>query len=79
MATANTPSQRRLADALQALKTLQDQARHVLRSDDLSRLEREALLRAGYLRPIIKGWYMPSGPDEQDGDSTAWYACANDL
>ncbi len=79
MATANTPSQRRLADALQALKTLQDQARHVLRSDDLSRLEREALLRAGYLRPIIKGWYMPSGPDEQDGDSTAWYACANDF
>lgn len=79
MATADTPSQRRLADALRALKALQDHDRHVLRWNDLSRLQREALLQAGYLRPIIKGWYMPSRPDERNGDSTAWYACAGEF
>lgn len=79
MVTASTPSQRRLADALRALKALQDQNRHVLRSEDLSRVQRETLLHAGYLRPIIKGWYMPARPDERNGDSTAWYACASEF
>jgi fido (protein-threonine AMPylation protein) len=78
MATA-TPAQRRLAQALQSLKALQDEGRHVLRTSELGRTEREALLRAGYLRPIIKGWYMPSRPDESDGDSTAWYASASEF
>lgn len=74
-----SPAQRRLAQALKAFKVLQDKGHHVLRSDELQRTEREALLRAGYLRPIIKGWYMPSRPDERDGDSTAWYACASEF
>jgi len=64
MATADTPSQRRLADALRAFMALQGQGRHVLRSDDLSRLHREALLQAGYIRPIIKGWYRLPGAGE---------------
>ena len=74
-----TPSQRRLAEALKSLKARQDDGRYVLRSDDFGRTEREALVKAGYLRPIIKGWYMSSRPDERDGDTTAGFACAVEL
>src|ERR1700730_15115869 len=41
---------------------------------DLSRTHRERLLRNGFLQEVIKGWYIPSRPDEVKGDSTAWYA-----
>ena len=74
-----TPSQRRLAEALKSFKARQDEGRYVLRSDDLGRSEREALVKAGYLRLIIKGWYMSSRPDEHDGDSTAWFASAAEF
>ena len=30
--------------------------------------------RNGFLREVMKGWYIPSRPDEPAGDSTAWYA-----
>ena len=76
---STTPSQRRLVEALKAFKELQDEGRYALRSDDFGRTAREALVKAGYLRPIIKGWYMSSRPDEQDGDSTAWFACAAEF
>jgi fido (protein-threonine AMPylation protein) len=74
-----TPAQRRLAAALRSLKLLQDSGMTVLRTSDLSRLDREALVAAGFLKPIIKGWYMPSGPGEVDGETTAWYASAHDF
>lgn len=63
-----------LADALQSLKTLQDEGRVAIRSRDLGRQARERLLRGGYLQRVIKGWYVPARPDEQPGESTAWYA-----
>lgn len=63
-----------LADALRSLKSLQDEGRVAIRSRDLSRSARERLLRAGYLQRVIKGWYVPARPDEQLGESTAWYA-----
>ena len=82
MAT-QTPSQRRLANALMSLKSLQDSGRTVLRTADLSRDDRESLVEAGFLKAVIKGWYMPSRPGasdgESDGDTTAWYASANDF
>ena len=76
---AETPSQRRLASALTSLKSLQDSGLTVLRTNDLSRDDREALVAAGFLKPVIKGWYMPSRPGEGDGETTAWYASANDF
>ena len=76
---AETPSQRRLANALISLKSLQDRGLSVLRTNELSRDDREALVAAGFLKPIIKGWYMPSRPGESDGETTAWYASANDF
>lgn len=76
---AETPSQRRLANALISLKGLQDIGLTVLRTNELSRDDREALVEAGFLKPVIKGWYMPSRPGENGGETTAWYASANDF
>jgi hypothetical protein len=39
----------------------------------LSRTDRERLLQAGFLKDVMKGWYIPARPDERD-ESTAWYA-----
>lgn len=76
---ADTPSQRRLANALTSLKRLQDSGQAVLHTSELTRDDRESLVDAGFLKPIIKGWYMPSRPSESDGETTAWYASANDF
>jgi fido (protein-threonine AMPylation protein) len=40
----------------------------------MTRTHRERLLANGFLREVIKGWYIPSRPDEWNGESTAWYA-----
>jgi hypothetical protein len=40
----------------------------------LGRIDRERLLRAGFLRPALKGWLLCSSPDTQEGDSTPWHA-----
>ncbi|MFZ4685318.1 MAG: Fic family protein [Hyphomonadaceae bacterium] len=74
---AETPSQRRLASALISLKRLQDSGLTVLRTSELSRDVRESLVDAGFLRTVIKGWYMPSRPGESNGETTAWYASAS--
>lgn len=67
--------QEHLAEALEHLKALQDQGVVAIRSQDLGRLDRERLMRAGFLKPVIKGWYIPSRPEESgDGETTAWYA-----
>lgn len=66
--------QEQLAGALQTLKALQDEGHVAIRSRDLERKARERLLAAGYLQPVIKGWYVPARPDEKPGESTAWYA-----
>jgi hypothetical protein len=40
----------------------------------MPRTHRERLKANGFLREVMKGWYVPSRPDEKEGDSTAWYA-----
>lgn len=57
-----------------ALKTLQDHHVTAIRSEQLSRTHRERLLKNGFIRAVIKGWYIPSPPDEPPGERTAWYA-----
>lgn len=37
------------------------------------------MLRAGFLKEVIRGWYIPRRPDEADGDSTAWYASIREF
>src|ERR1700722_2618162 len=68
-----TPADK-LAASLAVLKGLQDAGRVALRASDMSRTHRERLLKAGFIREVMKGWYIPSRPDEPAGESTSWYA-----
>lgn len=69
----------RLAAGLAALKALQDRGLQAVPGPELTRTEREALLRAGFLRQVIRGWYIPTRPDEAEGDTTAWYASMREF
>ncbi|MBT5031481.1 MAG: cell filamentation protein Fic, partial [Proteobacteria bacterium] len=65
--------QEKLAESLEALKQLQKREVIAIRSRDLSRTHRERLVKNGFLKEVIKGWYISARPDEAPGDSTAWY------
>jgi len=69
----------KLAAALEALKGLQDGGLQAIPGPKLSRADREALLRAGFLKEVIRGWYIPRRPDEADGDTTTWYASMREF
>lgn len=64
----------KLAASLEILKVLQDKGRRVFLSNEFSRTHRERLIKNGFLREIIKGWVMSSGPSQREGDTTSWYA-----
>jgi hypothetical protein len=66
--------QKKLAESLETLKKLQDSGVVAIRAADLSRGHRERLLKNGFLQEVMKGWYIPTRPDEMAGKSTAWYA-----
>src|SRR5580658_3797849 len=69
-----TPSEK-LAQSLELLHKLQAaNGAAAIRARDLTRTHRERLLKNGYLQEVIKGWYIPSRPDEVKGESTVWYA-----
>ena len=68
-----TPAEK-LAQSLEALEALQKRGLVAIRSTDLSRTHRERLLKGGFLQLVMKGWYIPSRPDDATGESTAWYA-----
>ena len=69
-----TNNSKRLSDALKALKKVQDKQHGIAQSKDFTLLQRTVLLETGFLRPVMKGWYICCNPSDQVGDSTAWYA-----
>jgi hypothetical protein len=64
----------RLAESIAALKEIQDRGQIAMRASDLTRTHRERLLKNGFIREVMKGWYVPTRPDEPAGESTSWYA-----
>jgi hypothetical protein len=60
----------------QALKRVHEIAKKgsILRSNAISRADREILVKSGWLKPIIRGWYYLAKPETQPGDSTIWYS-----
>ena len=68
-----TPPQA-LAQSLELLQKLQAEGKVALQSDDLARSHRERLCAQGFLQEVMKGWYIPTRPDETKGESTAWFA-----
>jgi hypothetical protein len=68
-----TPHEK-LAVSLEILSSFQKRGAVAVRSRELTRTHRERLIRTGFLKEIIKGWYLIARPDEVAGESTAWYA-----
>jgi hypothetical protein len=71
-----TPNEK-LADSLHVLKALQDQDTTIFQPatlPTLTRVHQERLIQAGFLRQVIKGWYLSNNPEDADGDSTHWYS-----
>jgi hypothetical protein len=68
-----TPADK-LAASLAVLKELQDAGRVALRASDMTRTHRERLNKAGFIKVVFRGWYIPCRPDEPAGESTSWYA-----
>ena len=64
----------KLAESLAVLKKLQDDDIVAIHTKNMTRTHRERLVRSGFIREVMKGWYIPSRPEEQTGESTAWYA-----
>ncbi len=68
-----TPSEK-LAESLEALTELQDRGIMAIKASELSRVHRERLSKNGFLSEVMKGWYLSVPSNEQQGDSTSWYA-----
>jgi len=64
----------KLSGALKTLKKIQDKHHGVIESKNLTDSQRTLLLDTGFIRHVMKGWYISSNPSENIGDSTAWYA-----
>lgn len=68
-----TPAEK-LADSLAELEKLQnDKGIAIIKANDLSRTHKERLLNNGFIREVIKGWYISCPSDEKQGDTTLWY------
>lgn len=74
-----TPARVRLTAALKALQAHQRQGKTVLRSSDFDAPARRALVNAGFLHPVTRGWYVVARPGEHSGDTTPWYASREDF
>lgn len=67
-----TPSEK-LAESLERLKELQDSGIIAIKSNDLTRIHRERLVNNGFIKEVIKGWYISTPHNEDQGDSTSWF------
>ncbi|HNW28089.1 MAG TPA: Fic family protein [Spirochaetota bacterium] len=68
-----TPAEK-LASSLEVLKKFQSsKGVAVIKSKDISRTHRDRLVANGFIREVIKGWYISMRPDEKKGDSTSWF------
>jgi len=64
----------KLADSLSVLQKVQDKkGSGIIRSSEISRTHRERLSKNGFLKYVIKGWYISTDPNEKPGDTTSWY------
>lgn len=69
----------KVAKSLEILAELHGRGKTAIRSRDLTRTHRERLLAAGYLREVMKGWYIASRPDQNWGESASWYVAYWDF
>ncbi len=63
----------KLAQSLEKLKEIQETGKVAIKGTDLSKLHRRRLSANGFLMEVMRGWYLPTRPDETRGESTTWY------
>ncbi len=68
----STP-QEKLAQSLSVLKKLQNKGVVAIHTKNMTRTHRERLVSNGFIKEVIKGWYVSARPDEPTGESTSWY------
>lgn len=68
-----TPGEK-LAESLEKLKEIQDKGLVAIKTSDLTKVHRRRLVKNGFIREVIKGWYIMTPHDEQKGDSTSWFS-----
>lgn len=64
----------KLAESLEQLKHLQDEEGFLVLhgTEQISRIHLNRLLSEGWLKEVVKGWYIASRPG-MEGDTTDWY------
>jgi len=67
-----TPNEK-IAESLLKLKELQDSNIVAIKASDLTRVHRERLLKNGFIKEVVRGWYISVPHDEVIGDSTSWF------
>ena len=66
--------QDKLAESLAVLKKLQDDGVVAIQTRNMTRTHRERLVKSGFIKEVMKGWYISARPEEPAGESSAWYA-----
>jgi len=69
----STP-QDKLAESLAVLKKFQGKGIIAIHTKIMTRTHRERLVKSGFIKEVMKGWYVPARPEDPAGESTAWYA-----
>lgn len=64
----------KLAASLEVLRSLQEGGARVFQSRDFKRVDRERLVRAGFLVEVMRGWFVSASPEVNAGDSTPWFS-----
>ncbi|MDN5215504.1 Fic family protein [Fulvivirgaceae bacterium BMA12] len=67
-----TPNEK-IAESLTKLKALQDANIVAIKESDLTRVHKERLVKNGFIREVIRGWYISVPHDKVKGDSTSWF------
>lgn len=66
--------QEKLAQSLEFLKKIQNKKGiAIIKSESISRVHKDRLLKNGFIKEVMKGWYISSNPEERAGDTTSWY------
>lgn len=66
------PTNNQLAAALERVQRTAPDA--IVQSDNISRRDRELLQSSGWLREILRGWYLLTTPDAKPGDTAVWHS-----
>jgi fido (protein-threonine AMPylation protein) len=68
-----TPAEK-LAQSLEVLHKFQnDRGIAVIKASDITRTHKDRLVSGGFIREVIKGWYISTTPDDKEGETTFWF------